>query len=256
MATIPYSAEADRGEAKFFFTMACIMAASIVAGFAANSLLGRVSYPLPWGVHIHGWVMIGWVALYVTQNSLIFADNVALHKRLGWLSLVWLPAITVMGMWITRHSLQATGGPFFFDQNEFLISNPLMLLLVVVMAAAAVTVRRNTGWHRRLMYCSFSILTGPGIGRLLPNPYLEPYAWWIGGIGVSLIFPIIGMIADKRRYGAIHPAWFVGVGSVIGLQIVADLVAYSAWGIEFTKWFLEGTPGAMRSMQAFLPPGM
>ena len=67
--------------------------------------------------------------------------------------------------------------------------------------------------------------------------------WWIGGVGVSLLFPVIGMIADKRRYGAIHPAWFVGVGSVIGLQIVADLIAYSAWGIEFTRWFLEGTPG-------------
>jgi hypothetical protein len=256
MATIPYSTEADRGEAKFFFTMACVMAASIVIGFAANSLLGRVSYPLPWVVHIHALVMIGWVALYVTQNSLIFADNVALHKRLGWLSLVWLPAITVMGIWITRHSLQSAGGPFFFDQNEFLFSNPLMLLLCVALAAAAVTVRRNTGWHRRLMYCSFAILTGPGIGRLMPNPLLEPYAWWIGGIGISLVFPIIGMIADKRRYGAIHPAWFVGIGSVIGLQVVADLLAYSAWGIEFTKWFLEGTPGSMRQMQAFLPPGM
>lgn len=256
MATIPYSTDADRGEARFFFTMACVMAASIVIGFAANSLLGRVSYPLPWVVHIHALVMIGWVALYVTQNSLIFADNIALHKRLGWLSLAWLPAITVMGLLITRHSLQDTGGPFFFDQNEFLVSNPLMLLLCVCLAGAAVMVRRNTRWHRRLMYCSFSILTGPGIGRLMPNPYLEPYAWWIGGVGMTLIFPIIGMIADKRRYRAIHPAWFVGIGSVIGLQVVADVFAYSPMGVQFTHWFLEGTPGAARSMQAFLPPGM
>jgi hypothetical protein len=256
MATIPYSAEADRGEAKFFFTMACVMAATIVAGFLFNLAMGRSSFALPWLVHFHAWVMMGWLALYVAQNSLIFAGNIALHRRLGWLSVVWLPAILVMGTLITRYSLQQTGGPFFFDQNEFLFSNPLMLLLSVGLAATAVTVRRNTGWHRRLMYCSFAILTGPGIGRLSPNPLLEPYAWWIGGIGLPLIFPVIGMLADKRRYDTIHPAWFVGIGSVIGLQIVADLLAYSAWGIEFTKWFLEGTPGAMRSMQAFLPPGM
>ena len=36
MATIPYSTDTDRGEAKFFFTMACVMATSIVAGFAFN----------------------------------------------------------------------------------------------------------------------------------------------------------------------------------------------------------------------------
>ena len=255
MATIPYSTDTDRGEAKFFFTMACVMAATIVAGFAFNLAMGRSSFGMPWLVHFHAWVMMGWVGLYLTQNFLVSSDNVALHRRLGWLSVIWLPAILVMGSLITRWSLQQEGGPFFFDQNEFLISNPLMLLLAVSLAAAAVTVRANTGWHRRLMYCSFATLTGPGIGRLMPNPLLEPYAWWIGGIGMPLIFPVIGMIADKRRYGTIHPAWFVGVGGVLSLQAIADLVAYSAWGIEFTRWFIAGTPGAARSMQAFLPPG-
>jgi hypothetical protein len=256
MATIPYSSDTDRGEPRFFFTMACVMAASIIAGFSFNLATGRSSFSLPWLVHFHAWVMMGWVGLYLTQNYLMFSDNVALHRRLGWLSVIWLPAILVMGLVITRFSLQQQGGPFFFDQNEFLISNPLMLLLSVGLAATAVTVRRNTGWHRRLMYCSFAILTGPGIGRLMPNPYLEPYAWWIGAIGAPLLFPIIGMLADKRRYGAIHPAWFVGVGGVLGLQAVADLIAYSAWGIDFTHWFLAGTPGAERSVAAFLPPGM
>ena len=254
MATLAYSTDSDRGEARFFFTMACVMAATIVAGFSFNIATGRSSFSMPWLVHFHAWVMMGWVALYVTQNAMVFSDNIALHRRLGWLSVIWLPAIVIMGTLITRWALQTQGGPFFFDQNEFLISNPAMLLLAVGLAAAAITVRANTGWHRRLMYCSFAILTGPGIGRLMPNPLLEPYAWWIGAISTPLLFPVIGMIADKRRYGAIHPAWFVGVGSVIGLQIVADLIAYSAWGVEFTKWFLEGTPGAMRSMQAFLPP--
>jgi hypothetical protein len=254
MATIPYSTDTDRGEARFFFTMACVMAASIVAGFSFNLATGRSNFGLPWLVHFHAWVMMGWVALYLTQNTLIFRDNVALHRRLGWLSVIWLPAVLVMGLLITRFSLQTQGGPFFFDQNEFLFSNSAMLLLSVVLAATAITVRANTGWHRRLMYCSFAIITGPGIGRLTPNPLLEPYAWWIGAVGLPLIFPVVGMIADKRRYGRVHPAWFWGIGLVIGVQAVADLVAYSDWGVAFTKDFIAGTPGAERPMQAFLPP--
>ena len=29
--------------------------------------------------------------------------------------------------------------------------------------------------------------------------------------------------------------------------------AYSAFGVEFTQWFVAGTPGAERSLQAFFP---
>ena len=69
-----------------------------------------------------------------------------------------------------------------------------------------------------------------------------------------MLFPAIGAWADKRRYGAIHPAWFWGIGTVIGLQVVADLFAYSDAGIAFTRDFLAGTPGAERPMEAFFPP--
>jgi hypothetical protein len=162
--------------------------------------------------------------------------------------------MVVMGVLITRWSIQTKGGPPFFDVNEFLVSNPLQLFAFGGLATAAVLARKNTGWHRRLMFCAFAVLTGPGIGRLLPNPYLIPYAWWIT-IGMSLLFPLIGALADKRRYGTIHPAWFWGIGTVIAVQIVADLIAYSPMGVAFTQWFVAGTPGAERSMAAFFPRG-
>ena len=252
MATIPFPSDTDRGEARFFFTMACVMAATIIAGFSLNIAVGRSSFSEPWLVHIHAWVMMAFLGLYVTQNALIFSDNVALHRRLGWLSVAFIPTMLVLGTLITRYSIQSKGGPPFFDVNEFLISNPLQLYAFGGLATAAVAARKNTGWHRRLMFCAFTILTGPGIGRLLPNPYLIPYAWWIT-IGTSQLWPVIGALADKRRYGRIHPAWFWGIGTVIGVQIVADLIAYSAWGIAFTQWFVAGTPGAERSLQAFFP---
>lgn len=253
MATIPYSTDTDRGEARFFFTMACVMAATIVAGFSFNLAMGRSSFSLPWLVHFHAWAMMGFVSLYLAQNYLVFSDNVALHRRLGWLSVALIPAMVVMGTLITRWSLQSHGGPPFFDQNQFLISNPLQLCGFAGLAAWAITVRRNTGWHRRLMYFAFAMLTAPGLGRLLPSPLFIPYAWYIEAVLPPILFALVGMLADKRRYGRVHPAWFWGIGTVIGIQIVADLIAYSGWGIGFTRWFVAGTPGAERSMQAFFP---
>jgi hypothetical protein len=254
VATIPFSTDTDRGEARFFFTMACVMAATIVAGFSFNLAMGRSSFGAPWLVHFHAWVMMGFVVLYLAQNFLVFSDNVALHRRLGWLSVIWIPAILVMGVVITRYSLQTTGGPPFFDQNQFLFSNPLQLFGFAALATWAVAIRKNTGWHRRLMFCAFAGLTGPGVGRLLPNPFLIPYAWYASAILPILLFVGVGMLADKRRYGAVHPAWLCGIAVVLGIQVVADLVAYSDWGIAFTEQFIAGTPGAERTMEAFFPP--
>ena len=256
MATLPLAGAANRaqGEARFFFLMACLMSAIIVAGFSFNIVTARSSFGAPLLVHIHAVVMMGWVGLYLAQNFLVFSGNIAVHRRLGWLSVVWLPLVLVMGLLITRWSLQERGGPPFFDQNQFLISNPLHLLGFAVLATWAVMIRANTGWHRRLMYCAFAMLLGPGVGRLLPAPLLIPYAWYVSALLPTICFMVAGILSDNRRYRRPHPAWFWGIGAVLGIQIAADLVAYSPLGYQLTEWTLAGTPGAERQMEAFVPP--
>jgi hypothetical protein len=252
MATTFDAPAGVRRDDKFFFVMAWIMAATIVAGFAFNLAMGRSSFNVPWIYHVHAFVFFGWVVLYLVQNTLMFTGSIALHKRLGWLSILWLPAMVVLGSAMTIVSLRTHGGPPFFDENEFLFSNIGQLLVVAGLVFAAVAMRRRTDWHRRLMYSSMAILTGPGLGRLLPMPFFIPYAWWLD-LTVAAIFPIIGMIADKRRTGRVHPAWSVVFIAVIAMQIVADGIAYSPYGYAVTKQVIAGTPGADRSMQAFFP---
>jgi uncharacterized membrane protein len=253
MASVPFSAGADHGEARFFAIMAWLMAATIIAGFSFNIAAGRSSFDAPPVVHAHAIVFMGWTALYVGQNSLILAGNIALHRRLGWLSLVWLPAMIIFGLLIARHAIQARGGPPFIGLNQFLFGNSIMLLAFGGLAGWAIAVRRDTAWHRRLMFCAFAILTGPGFGRLLPMPLLIPYAWW-ASVFIPMIFPAIGALADWRRHGRVHPAWYWGMGTVAVLQIVSDLIAYSPAGYALTEWFVAGTPGAARPMDPFMPP--
>lgn len=253
MATVTWRTEtAAKREERFFLIMACAMSAVIVAGFATNLAMGRSTFAVPVVYHLHAFVFFGWIALYLTQNWLVARGNVALHRRLGWLAAVWVPLMIGMGLALIVTSLRRSGGPFFFDQNEFLFSNALMLLLFGLLVGAAIAKRRRTDWHRRLMLVAMAILTGPGFGRLLPMPLLIPHAWHVN-VAVSLLWPVVGMIADRRRTGSVHPAWFYGIGAVIGVQIAADLVAYSSWGASLTQDLVAGTPGAQRPMQAFLP---
>ena len=241
-------------ERRFFLTLAWVMAIIIFAGFAVNLATGRSTFAVPWPYHLHAFVFFGWVALFLTQNTLMAAGNIALHKRLGQLAYVWIPLMVVMGFTIMFVTMRRTGGPFFFDQNEFMVSNILQLLIFGGLGFASLRARRHSGWHRRLMFCAMAILCGPGLGRLLPMPLLIPNAWRILVV-TTMIFPVIGMIADWRRSGKVHPAWLWGVGIVLAGQIVADLIAYSPLGISLTEQVIAGSPGADRPMAAFLPPG-
>ncbi|WP_066557343.1 hypothetical protein [Croceicoccus bisphenolivorans] len=244
----------EQAERKFFMVMAIVITVVIAAGFSTQLAMGRSTFAVPLPYHLHAFVFFGWVALYLAQNVLIAGGNVRLHRTLGWLAVVWTPVMVALGFTIMIVALRRAGGPFFFAQNEFLVANSLLLVLFAALVFCALKVRRYSGWHRRLMLVAMALLSDPGIGRLLPMPLLIPHAWRIGLL-VAMVFPLAGMIRDKLRRGAVHPAYWWGLGAVLVTQIVADIIAYSAFGISLTEQLVAGTPGAERPMEAFLPPG-
>ncbi|MCZ8370260.1 MAG: hypothetical protein O9293_09905 [Porphyrobacter sp.] len=253
MATLAQRGAGTLGT-RFFTIMAFVMAGVIVAGFTFNLAMGRSSFALPLAFHVHGMIFMGWLGLYLAQVVTIAGGNRALHIQLGKLAYLWIPAMVAAGTMIIIVSARTSGGPFFFAKNEFLVSNLAGLWAFGGLALWALRTQRYTGWHRRLMLVAMSILTGPGLGRLLPMPLFIPNAWTIA-ILLTFIFPVIGMIADKRRDGRVHPAYWWGLGIDAGVFVISMVIAYSPLGYAFTEWVVAGTPGAERPMEAFLPPG-
>jgi hypothetical protein len=254
MATLAQRSGGAARDTRFFMIMALVMCAATVSGFVLSLALGRSSFAEPVTVHAHGIIFMSWIALYVAQAVSITSGNVALHRQLGRLAYVFVPAMMIAGTAVMVHSAQTRGGPFFFAMNEFVISNAMGLYCFGGLALWALRVRRHQGWHRRLMLVAMSILTGPGLGRIIPAPLLIPYAWPIS-IALTWIWPLIGMWADWRRDGRVHPAYWWGMGINIGVFALSMLLAYSPMGYAFTEWLVAGTPGAERPMAAFLPPG-
>lgn len=239
---------------RFFTIMAFVMGLTIVGAFSMQLALGRSSFAVPWQYHVHGVIFMGWIGLYLAQAVTIATGNRALHARLGKLAYAYVPLMLVAGTVIMVTVARINGGPFFFAVNEFLISNLAVLYCFGGLAFWALRVRRHTGWHRRLMLCAMAILTGPGLGRILPLPLMLPHAWTIS-IVATWIFPVIGIIADLRREGRVHPAYWWGFGAYVAVFAASMLLAYSPLGYALTDWVIAGTPGAERPMEAFLPPG-
>ncbi|MFL6856717.1 MAG: hypothetical protein ACJ8EB_02285 [Allosphingosinicella sp.] len=255
MATLATQAAPRRAtaEERFFMTSAVAMAIVIVAGFSLNAIMGRSTIFSPISVHVHGVLFMSFLMLYVTQNALVATGNVAVHKKLGRVSAVLVPAMIVAALYVIVAMVRRGAVPFFFTPIYFLSFDTMILTSFVVLVGAAIRLRRRTDWHRRLMFCGMAAFTGNGIGRLLPMPLLIPYAGEVA-VAASLAFPIWGMVADRRRGGRVHPAWLLGIAVIVGGQLIAELVARSPLGLSLYDWVAAGSPGAHIAPTAYPGP--
>ncbi|GGI74633.1 hypothetical protein GCM10007973_09390 [Polymorphobacter multimanifer] len=241
---------------RFFRWSAYVMTALIILGFSTQVALGRSRFASPPLVHAHAIVFMGWVGLYLAQSVLATTGSIALHRRLGWLAALWIPAMLVLGCMVTVAIVQRGQVPFFFTPLQFLVFDPLTLFTFAALSTAAIVLRRHTGWHRRLHFSGMAILMGPAIGRLIPLPLLSPLAFEATLLGV-LAFPVAGIIADQRRSGSIHPAWTWGLVAILGSTIIIEAITYSPLGTSLYTAITDGTPGAAVAPHGFpAPPGM
>lgn len=253
MAALADMGTARARDERFFLISALIMTAVLVSGFSLQYAMGRSSFGAPVSLHIHAFIFFGWAFLYLLQNILAALNNRAWHRRLGWLALGWIPALVIMGFYITISSVQRGRTPFFFRPAYFLIMNPMSVLIFAALATAAIIMRRRTQWHRRLMFCAMTPLLGPGFGRLLPMPLMIPWAEW-GVFAAIMLFPSAGMIRDLRATGRIHAAWWWGASIITGGQMAMTLIAVSPAGPAIYDAVTKDTAGAAYPPMAFPPP--
>jgi hypothetical protein len=254
MATIaPKPLAQNLGDEGFFLRGAVIIALVIVAGFSFQLAMGRSTFASPVRVHAHAIVFMGWVAIYLMQNVLVATDRMSLHRKLGWIAVVWIPLMIALGLYVTVVMTRAGTVPFFFQPLHFLVFDPVNILAFAGLTTAAIVMRRRTEWHRRLHFCGMSILLLPAFGRLLPLPLLTPWSWE-ATLVPAILFPIVGLWSDIRRTGRAHPAWFWGIGTFVLALAVTEAITYSPVGLALYEAVTAGSPGANVPPLEFPPP--
>jgi len=222
------AAPAYRASQPFFVRMAWVLAVIIVFGFAQNAALGRVNIPaVPVWVHAHGLLMLAWLALFVTQNRLAAAGNLALHRRLGWIGAFLVCAIVGVACFTGVMSLALHRFPPFFSGSFFLSLVMIDTLAFGGLVFAGISNRRDTETHRRLIIGATIVILEPAFGRLLPAPLLggEVTEWIVMAIQLGFVAAIA--LHDRRTLGRIHPAT-ISVGLVVALShVVVTLAARS-----------------------------
>lgn len=213
MATIaPAEASPQQRERRFYFVMSLLFAATAVAGFGFFIAIGASSFNSPWWVHVHAVTMVGFLALYVAQNWLVYRGDLGSHRKLGAVGAVLSLWLVAYGCWVITMSLAYTRFPPFFTPNFFLLMDWLNMAVFAGLAGAALWLRARSDWHKRLMFGGMLSLMSVAWGRLILPPFFDQRA-------IALVLVVLlahlgaAMLFDRRVHGRVHSAhyWTGGV---------------------------------------------
>lgn len=219
-------------ERRFYLSMSVALLAVVFAGFAPSFYLRGLLpataplQPMSATVLLHGVVFSAWVALFMTQVSLVSAGRTDLHRRLGQLGLVLLVAMVLIGTLAALQGVARRSGPPIVPPLSWLAVPLIDVPVFAGLIGAGLANRKQAQVHKRFMLASMIGLLPPSLGRL-PFP-------------AALPMPVV-LIGGQLAFLAVLAAWDVkSRGRVHWVTIVATLVLVGSWLFRFAIW---QTPG-------------
>jgi len=214
----------SRGDRFFYGGMAFVIAALVFAGFSPSFFMRPLFErpPLIPLAIVHGIVMSTWLLIFITQTSLISADNARLHRKLGVVAFVMIPLMLGLAWAMTVVNTNAL--PRTFNPLPFMVIPMGDIGLFAILAAAAMYYRRDPETHKRLMILANTNIVAPAVFRLgVPQiPVFGFYTFW----AVVDVLVLAGPIYDLIRGRKLHKAYLYG-----GLLIIAAQ--------PFRLWFMN-----------------
>jgi uncharacterized membrane protein YozB (DUF420 family) len=229
------------------FGLALFLAATLFAFWP--TYFTRLDEVPTYHFHLHGIVMLLWLALLVSQAFLIRAKRRPMHRKLGKLSYVLAPLVIAASLHLLHFRLQGippsqlTPSAFYFVT---LIVNALIAFAVLY--GLAIAYKRNAAMHARFMIATLFPLFTPVTDRII-GMHIQPIVGLVPRIGGSPVLPVAGFIlADvilialaiwdlrsKERIYAFPVALFVLLLYHVSVLTFHQLPAWQS----FCRWFVQ-----------------
>lgn len=164
-------------------------------------------------VYVHGAFVLAWLLLFASQAWWVRQRNVARHRALGLLAAIVAPGVVAstwaLGVHVLHRDLAAGLGELATSSLVGTFTSPLVFMALV---AAGLATRRNPAVHKRLMLMATIAILWPALFRLRHYFPGLPQSEWLFGFGLEMSFLAVVMLADRLRFGRVHPVyWWVGL---------------------------------------------
>jgi hypothetical protein len=228
MATTVTRARKIRADDIFFPAMALLILAIVVTGFGKSYFFaGMIRAKLPNRlVHIHGAVFVSWVFLLVAQTMLVAAHKTKWHMKLGVLSLILLPSMSVLG---TLTVCDFVRRALSYETPELILAGDLeTLALFVVLTCWGLLWRRDASSHKRLMILGTMAIMGPAIDR-----------WEFGiliTLGTILGLPLLVLAYDLWLLKRVHRTTAVATALIAAVTFTVFPFSKLAFWHHFVEW--------------------
>ena len=197
---------------QFYFKMGILLLALVIAGFGSAAIaLGRPPLELPLLFHIHGITFVLWYLLFIYQASLIGKHNYALHKQLGYSSVIIVAAMLVTGFLMALGSYVRGMSPVPDMTVQNFLAFPILDLLGLTFFYVLGVVNRNKPVvHKHAMLIMSIAIMDPALARLSFVIGFPPFALLLHIVLVSLV-----IFYDRKSAGKVHWVTWLGLGYII-----------------------------------------
>ena len=215
---------------RFYGGMALAAAAAVLLGFARTFFL-RARFepaPLAWPFVVHGVVFTAWMALFVTQTSLIAARRVQLHRRLGWAGAALAVAMVCVAMLAAIAAGRRDIAAGYVEESLTFFATPVLAMVVfTALLGAAVALRGRPETHKRLMLLATLSLLDAAVARW---PFPALVATPLGYYGITDAFIVAAILYDVASRRRVSPVYVWGGLAIVAGQWLREVLgATAAW---------------------------
>ena len=219
---------------KFYTGMAIAMLFTALVGFSRTYFLGLISGHartitgrIPNAtVHLHALLFTSWLVLFIVQTRLIAAHRVKVHRKLGYFGVALAAAMIVVGGRTAVEAARLGAVPPGNNPWSFMAIPFGDITTFAIFVLGAVLWRKNKEKHKRLMILASACLMSAPLVRMPGVLSIGPLLAY----GLTLLFPIAGIVYDRLSRGSVHPMYWWGLAIIVlGIPVRVVLLGSPAW---------------------------
>ena len=195
-------------------------------------------------LHIHGMLFFTWTLFFFVQTWLVASGRTPSHRSWGMAGIALATAMSITVVLGAINSIKVASSIGMGDEARrfSIVSLSSVILFAGFFALAIINVHRKE-LHKRLMLLAMIPLMHAAMARLFmkafaPADAIGPPPVFVSvppGLFVDLLI-VVAIVYDWRTRGRPHPAYLVGGGLLVAIQLLAMPISTTPIWMTIAKW--------------------